>query len=270
MHLGIHPCCEKIGSGFGTALKTLSLFPWIRGQREDFAASLYWFPVIGLVLGTILYGITVLLRHLPIMIWPEGAAVIIIIIEALVTRGLHMDGLADWADSFGGFKQREKRLEIMKDASLGAFGVLALILALMAKWVAYTRLFESGAMVWVLALFALSRDMMVDLITRLPYARKGEGMASPFVGHGKVRHRNVSHGIALVICLFFGPLGILFFAFGLIAVRLLGMHFRGAHGGITGDLLGAANEMVGTSLLVVCAVWGKGIVYYTGWQWILH
>jgi adenosylcobinamide-GDP ribazoletransferase len=140
----------------------------------------------------------------------------------------------------------------------------------MVKWVTYTRLFESGAMVWVLVLFALSRDMMVDLITRLPYAGKGEGMASPFVGHGKVRHRNVSHGIALALCLFFGPVGALVFVLGLMEIRLLCMHFRRTYGGITGDLLGAANEMVGISLLVVCAAWGKGIVYYTGWQWILH
>jgi adenosylcobinamide-GDP ribazoletransferase len=256
-------------NGLGTALRTLTLISWPGKEGEELSTSLPWFPVVGLFLGLILFGIGSTLTLLCFQ-WLAGAALLMVGVEVWLTRGLHMDGLADWADSIGGFHVREKRLAIMKDVSLGAFGVLALILALMAKWVAFERLLSSGSAIWLLPILIISRDMMVDLITTLPYAREGEGMARPFVKGASSKHRIASHVISIVICLLFGPIGLAFFGIGVLVTLLFKGRCRKRFGGITGDLLGTANEMVEICLLLICALPGKSILNYTGWAWVFN
>jgi adenosylcobinamide-GDP ribazoletransferase len=257
-------------NGLGTALRTLTLISWPGKQRENLSSSLPWFPVVGLFLGLILYGIGHAWTQLLPSQWMSGAALFAVGVEVWLTRGLHLDGLADWADSIGGFQEREKRLAIMKDASLGTFGVLALVLALMAKWVAFERILSTGSFIWLLPVFALSRGMMVDLITTLPYAREGEGMARAFVKGASPKHRLASHLISLGICLPFGPIGLVFFGIAGFMTLLFKGRCRKRFEGITGDLLGTANEMVEISLLMVCAFPGKGILNYTGWAWVFN
>lgn len=255
--------------GFGTALKTLTLIPWPSKEREDFAASLPWFPVVGLLLGIILYGIGFLWDILPLPRWPEAIALLMVAVEIWLTRGLHLDGLADWADSMGSFQGKEKRLSIMKDSSLGAFGGLALIVALMAKWIALERLFASGSTIWLLAIFVISRDVMVELMTTLPYARIGEGTAKPFVDQASKKQRVVSHFISLLLCAPLGPLALILLGVGFLETRIFRIRCRDRFGGITGDLLGTANEMVEISLLLMCALPGRNILFYTGWGWLV-
>ena len=261
---------ESLIKGLGTALRTLTLIPWPWEESKDFSSSLPWFPVVGLLLGLIIYAIGLPWNSLPLLRWPAGIALLMVVTETWLTKGLHLDGLADWADSIGGFLQREKRLAIMKDTSLGAFGALALIIALSAKWIALERLFISDSTLWVLAIFVISRDMMVELITTLPYARVGEGMAKAFINRASLKHRVISHTISLLLCIPFGPLGLVLFAVGLLETSLFGVRCRHRFGGITGDLLGTANEMVEVSLLMICALPGKSILSYTGWSWIIN
>lgn len=223
---------------------------------------------MGLTLGLIFYAIARVWIWIPFREWWAGAALLILVCDVWLTRGLHLDGLADWADSIGGFRQREKRLAIMRDANVGAFGVLALIVALMAKWVALERLLASGAFIWFLVIFSLSRNMMVELITTLPYAREEEGMARGFVKGATPKHRFVSHIISLALCLFFGPVGLIFFVLAGVVTWLFRKICRTQFGGITGDLLGTANEMVEICLLIVCAWPGEKMHYYTGWAWV--
>jgi adenosylcobinamide-GDP ribazoletransferase len=253
--------------GLGTALKTLTLFPWPKRESEDFGSSLIWFPVIGLLLGLILYGINLLWGLLPFTPWPGGIALLLLAMDIYLTRGLHLDGLADWADSIGGFFQRDKRLLIMKDTSLGTFGVLALLVALLAKWLAFERLISCGSVIWLLIIFTLSRSMMVELMTTLPYARAEEGMGQPFVAQASTRHRVLSHIVSIVFCIPFGPFAFLLFCLGWLETKLFGIRCRHEFGGITGDLLGTANEMVEITLLMICALLGASLLSYTGWGW---
>jgi adenosylcobinamide-GDP ribazoletransferase len=256
--------------GLGTALRTLTAIPWRGRESEDFAASLPWFPVIGLVLGGILYGLSLPWKLLPLSPWPAGTAVLLAAADVCLTRGLHLDGLADWADSIGGLFQREKRLAIMKDTSLGAFGVLALVLALLAKWIAFERLISCGTVVWLIPAFIISRDMMVELLTTLKYARTGEGMGRPFVMQASTRQRVLSHVAAVALCVPFGPFFLFLLCLGWIETRLFGSRCRHAFGGITGDLLGTANEMVEITLLMTCAFLGDSLSSYTGWGWLFE
>jgi adenosylcobinamide-GDP ribazoletransferase len=255
--------------GLGGALTTLTAIPWPGAEDKDLSDSLPWFPLVGLVIGLILYAIGRTWGLLPFMQWPAGAALVMIGVAVWLTRGLHLDGLADWADSAGGLLDRETRLAIMRDVQVGTFGILALIVALTAKWLALARLFSSGSLIWVVAVFMLSRGMMAELLTTLPYARTGEGMAKPFVRGASQRHRISSHVLSLVFCLVYGPLGAALFCLAGIIAWLFRRYCRHRYGGITGDLLGAANEMVEVILLMVCAVPGEAIINYTGWTWIL-
>jgi adenosylcobinamide-GDP ribazoletransferase len=256
-------------SGLGGALTTLTAIPWPGAEGKDLSDSLPWFPVIGLGIGLILYALGRIWNLLFFTQWPAGAALVMVVVAIWATRGLHLDGLADWADSTGGLLNREARLAIMKDVRLGTFGILALIIALTAKWLALARLFSSGSLILVVAVFTLSRGVMAELIATLPYARKGDGMAEPFVKGASQRHRISSHVFSFGFCLLYGPLGAaLYVLAGLIAWLFRG-YCRHRYGGITGDLLGAANEMVEVGLLWICAVPGEMILNYAGWTWVL-
>lgn len=254
--------------GLSAAFKTLTVIPFPGKESADLARSLPWFPVVGFVLGGITYGIGHVLMSLPFFGWEAGAALFMVGAEIFLTRGLHLDGLADWADSIGGFRQKEKRLEIMKDMKMGAFGVLALILALMAKWVAFERCLVSGSAVWIPAIFALSRGMLVELSTTIPYARTEDGMAKPFVSGSSSSHRAISHLLCAGFCLLFGPVGVGFFVLAWLITLFWGFRCRYSFGGVTGDLLGAANEIIEISLLWICVLAGTSLASHTGWGWV--
>jgi len=255
--------------GFVSAIRTLTSFPVTGREGEEIASSIPWFPVVGLALGLILFGIGHVCTLFPFGRWDAGGALLMVGAGIWLTRGLHLDGLADWADSIGGYYDRDKRLAIMKDVYLGAFGVLALILVLTAKWIAFERLLSSGTLIWIPVVFVISRGMMAELITTLPYARKiDQGMAGPFIEGASGRHRLISLFLSLVFTLPFGPLGPVFFGLAALMTWLFKRRCRYRFGGITGDLLGTANEMVEVSLLFICALPGKSILCYTGWTWL--
>jgi adenosylcobinamide-GDP ribazoletransferase len=165
----------------------------------------------------------------------------------------------------GAYQKRESRLSIMKDSHIGSFAVLAIVVVLLAKWVALNRLLSSGTILWLVPVLIISRGMMVELITTLPYARSGEGMARPFVEGASGRKRMWTHFISLCLCACFGPAGLALYGMGWLISRTFGIFFSRGFGGITGDLLGATNEMLEAILLTICALPGGLIVSYAHW-----
>jgi adenosylcobinamide-GDP ribazoletransferase len=192
-----------------------------------------------------------------------------LVADSLLTRGLHLDGFADCIDAVGGAWDRERRLAIMKDTHLGAFGAIALVLLLLAKWIAMTRLVSSGTAVWVILVLVVSRTMQVDLAVRLPYARPERGTGHPFVTGAAPWHLAVAATAAVGIALGgYGPLGLGVLGVGVGITRLFGAWCRSRLGGITGDLLGAGNELVELCLLFLLAAPGPRLFPYSGWTWI--
>ena len=131
--------------GLVTAIRTLTSLPCPGREADKMTSALPWFPVVGLLLGGLLYGVSACTQWLTRGLWPEASAIVVLICAALFTGGLHLDGLADWADGFWGGRTKEKTLAIMKDSAVGSFGAVALICALLAKWVCLTRLLADGA-----------------------------------------------------------------------------------------------------------------------------
>ncbi len=105
-----------------------------------------------------------------------GAAAILLGLTVIITRGLHLDGLADTADGLGGGSTPEERLRIMKDSRVGAFGVISLILVLLMKFAFFLAWAQIG-MAGVLLLYpVVSRWGMVLLAFLSPYARPEGGL----------------------------------------------------------------------------------------------
>ncbi len=239
-------------NGLITALRTLTVLPVPGRESDDFASSLPWFPVVGLFLGVILALPGQLWIHL-VGGWTAGGAVLLLVGMIFLTRGLHMDGLADWADALGGRPDRETRLAIMKDSGLGAFGTLALIMDLLAKWAVLERILTFGSP-WILLLpLIVSRTMMTELAAILPYARNGKGTGEPFVHGSSTRRRLTALLSGLLLSMAWGTAGLTVFTAGWVATRLFAVHCNKVFGGVTGDLLGALNEILETGLLFVCA-----------------
>ena len=248
-----------------TAIRTLTIIPLPGRDCERLSSCLLWFPWVGLILGGILYGFGILWCGLLGKAWFSGGGALLLAAGVILTRGLHLDGLADWVDAVGADKSPSKRLSIMKDPHLGTFGVLALILVLILKWTALTRLLSSGSLIWIVPIFVIPRDLMVELMTTMPYARPGGGTARPFLEGVSQQQRIWSHCMTLGVCLFFGPAGIALLVLGWIVTVFLRTCFKKSFGGITGDLLGATNELVETALLMACALPGEKLLALTGW-----
>jgi adenosylcobinamide-GDP ribazoletransferase len=252
------------------AIRTLTIIPLPGRNPERLASALPWFPVVGALLGLLLWAAVLLLGLLPAA--PDNGPVIAAMLLAgscFLTRGLHLDGLADFADGFGGGRHRDRTLEIMKDSHVGAFGVIALIVVLIAKWSAFMVLLDCRMVSWTIAAMAASRAVQVHLAVRLPYARAEGGTAEPFVREASAASLPVAWMLAaalpVIAC---GPLGFWLAPPGLLLATLLGLWFRARVGGATGDLLGAAGELTETALLVSAALGGRLLAAFTGWTWL--
>ncbi len=241
--------------GIVTAFRTLTILPIPGVDARSPASALYWFPAVGLVIGCMQFGAAAAASFLCLDRWPELAALAAVGTGVLLTRGFHLDGLSDWADSFGSIADRDRMLAIMKDSRVGVFGVLALTLQLLSKWILITQFMEMNAPGWLIAAGIISRAMQVEMASSAPYARPEGGLGLAFVSGSNRRHRIT----ALVFSLFitvcsFGAAGLAVFLAGLVVCRMMVRSSRRRLGGVTGDLLGACSEWVETAVLLTAAL----------------
>ncbi|MBZ4660051.1 MAG: cobS [Desulfacinum sp.] len=233
--------------GFRTALAFLSRLSLPGGKStplrpEDLARSFAHFAAIGLVLGCLQGAAAAAMTpFLPASL----AAVWVLVLGTWLTRGLHLDGLADVADGVGGGFDRQKRLAIMKDSRVGAFGVLAVGLALLLKAAALAHLLEAGRLAPLLIVPSVSRCAMVWCAFASPYARSEGGLGKPFVDHVGRKELAWSTATAALAALgLSGFRGLPILLAAMVVILGLRSLSRRWLGGITGDVLGAANEAV--------------------------
>ena len=198
-------------------------------------------------------------------VFPEflSAAILLASLVA-VTRGLHLDGFMDTCDGLFGGYTRQRRLEIMRDSQVGAFGIAGAVSLLLLKYGALVSLLglaEPG-MEWGLLLFPMvSRWAMVVALRAFPYARS-EGLGSPFHQGSANWPTALAAAAAVIAAVLLGGIG----GAGLLAgatilAWLLGRVMVGRLGGLTGDTYGAINEVVeAAALLAVVAMLPHGWV----------
>lgn len=253
--------------GFVTAIRTLTILPCPGRDANSFRSALPWFPLVGLILGLLAITPALLATHVATWLWPEATAALTLILGVMLTRGLHLDGLADCVDGFGGGRRnREKILAIMKDPHAGAFGQLALILTLLLQWVILKQLIVLGALPWILYAFVLSRTVQVYLAVRFPYARAEGGTAAPFIRDATHRDFITALFVCSGLLLFAGnAITPMFFTLAaiLLAAEAMGRWCQKRIGGITGDILGAGSVLAENAVLLagtaIAPILSKGI-----------
>ena len=221
-----------------------------RGPR-NISHSRAFYPAIGLMIGLVLVGV----EEGSSRVFSEPlTAAFLVAVMIVVTRGLHLDGLMDVFDGvFGGFTP-ERRLEIMRDSRVGAFGVIGAIAVLLLKYGALVSLLmlPQPGKEWALFLFpTLSRWTMVVLLGAFPYVRT-QGLGSPFHGTGIKIATTIAGISALAASVLLGGFAGLGLFFGATVVAwLMGWAIAKTLGGLTGDAYGATNEIIETVVLIV-------------------
>jgi len=225
-----------------TALQFLTILPVRTSsgfEPNDLGRSTAWFPLAGLSIGSLLlladYGLSPLFpRHL--------TDALLIVLLALLSGGLHLDGLADVCDGMAARGGKERFLAVMKDSRVGAVGVVGLVAGLGLKYAALLAL--PAAIKWqALLLFpALARFAMVLVMAGAKSARSN-GLGAAFLS-GIGRNQLLLAGLTVLpLCWLTvgirGLVALLLAALWAMAVRL---HFTRRLGGITGDIVGFSGE----------------------------
>lgn len=240
-------------------------WPWERDAHAmpDFARTVWAIPVAGAIIGAVAaaVGAGALALGLPDLI----AACLTIATLVIITGCFHEDGLADCADGLWGGMTPERRLEIMKDSRIGAYGGAALILSLGLRIFALTELFRllEGSAVWfVIAIAAASRTLAL-MPTQVLEPATAHGLGAKAQKAGEL-----AYGIALflAITLLATVAGAHDLLIGLVvtanAVALVLWYViataRAKIRGFTGDLLGASQQLIEITLLL-------GLVAAAGW-----
>lgn len=219
-----------------------------------------WFPMIGLALGAVGYGLVKAMETLPLRhSQPLLLATIVVAVWALLTRFLHFDGLADVADGFWGSHDPARRLEIMSDSHTGAFGATALVLATLLEVAALAAVLAAPRELPLLLVPALSRfSATAGCWLGTPARAGGLGrsvMARPTV-IGALPAVAVLAVVAVGLWLGFGVAGAVLFAFGLVVALGVPHALAGRFGGVTGDVLGASVLLTEAIVFVAIALVG--------------
>lgn len=213
--------------------------------------SALFFPAVGLLIGGAEAGAAwLLLRRLPDAI----AATLVVALGVLLTGALHLDGLADTTDGFGGGKDREHALAIMRDHAVGAYGAAAVVLSLVLKILILGTLTIMGTpgLLWIVLAPALGRWAPVLLGRALPYARAGEGLGRAVTGAatGPLELTGATATALSAAWLLAGWNGAIAAGLGAAVTLGFGLLCRRKIGGVTGDTLGASVELVELVVLV--------------------
>jgi len=238
----------RLAAGFLTILPVL---PRAAVAPEALTASFGWFPLVGFALGAILAAENLLLTPL---FGDALAAVVLVLTLTVLTGAVHVDALADTADALGAGSDRRRALEIMRDSWIGSFGTVAIFFFLALEIVALATMGEARRTLALWLAPGLARCAMVAVGWRIEYLR-AEGAGTLLVGPGGDRNLALAGTLAALAAL---PIlswrVLLAYVVGAALAAVLRAAYRRWLGGVTGDLLGAAGELVELAVLLVLAV----------------
>lgn len=241
-----------------TAFRTLTIIPVPGKETDEFPLSIMGFPLVGLFLGGVIWPFASVAQFWTAPVFPIFV-LLALVLDSLLTGALHLDGLGDCADAFPGKKDRQRILEILKDSRMGTFGVCALVFDLLLKFLLWSFWFEQPQISIIIISLVLSRTMQGCLLVTMPNARK-DGIASAFAGNHSLRHKILAGIILSVVSALtalFSPTwvtgALLLMSAGFVTL-LWALYCRKKIGGITGDCLGALNELVEVAVLLSAVI----------------
>ncbi|MFF5841149.1 adenosylcobinamide-GDP ribazoletransferase [Streptomyces massasporeus] len=251
--------------GLRFAFGTLTVIPVrvTRWDREAARGGMLCAPLAGLAVGTAAAGLGLVLLFLGA--GAPLAAVATVAVPAVLTRGLHLDGLADTADGLGSGKRAEDALRIMKQSDIGPFGVITLVLVLLAQVAALAQAYDAswarGACAAVVSATLARLALTLAARAGVPAARP-EGLGAAVAGVVPLRGAAVAAvavaGAAAAAGALFGPYDVirvvLAVVLSLAAAEALLRHCTRRFGGVTGDVFGGLAETAATTALVVLSL----------------
>lgn len=213
-------------------------------------------PLAGLLLG--LAAVLILWLLVAAGAQPLLAGLLVVGLLALLTRGMHVDGLADTVDGLGCYGAPERALAVMKDSTTGPFAVVGLIVVLGAQAASLAALATEGRWVAVVLAVAAGRAAFGWCCRLGVDAARPDGMGALVADSQPLWVGPVWAGVLAAAGIsvdltrpWLGPLAIIVAAG---AVAALSWHTARRFGGLTGDVLGAASEVATTVVLVVCSL----------------
>jgi adenosylcobinamide-GDP ribazoletransferase len=246
---------RELANSFLVATQFLTRIPVVpinEFSADGLAKSAMFFPVVGLMVGA---GGVLLRSILTTRVNQSAVIAVILIYLAGVTGGLHEDALADAADGFGGGWERERVLEIMRDSRIGSFGAIAITLALLSKFVFLTSLPFQQFTGYFLAGQVLSRWTALPLAFFLPPARAGDGQGSRIAHEIGPNALVVGTVVAVgIVAVFLRWRAVLVLGVAIGVAALTGLYYKRRIGGLTGDCLGATNQITELAVYFVGVV----------------
>ncbi|MFF5956860.1 adenosylcobinamide-GDP ribazoletransferase [Streptomyces luteogriseus] len=251
--------------GLRFAFGTLTVIPVrvTRWDREAARGGMLCAPLAGLAVGAAAAGLGLVLLLLGA--GAPLAAVATVAVPAVLTRGLHLDGLADTADGLGSGKPAEDALRIMKQSDIGPFGVITLVLVLLAQVAALAQAYDAswarGACAAVVSATLARLTLTLAARAGVPAARP-EGLGAAVAGVVPPRRAAVAAvavaGGAAAAGALLGPYDtvrtVLAVLLSLAAAEALLRHCTRRFGGVTGDVFGGLAETAATTALVVLSL----------------
>lgn len=208
-------------------------------DRKNLTKATFYFPFIGMLIGAI----AAIIYYVFSFINNDMAALCTVLSLVVTTGGLHMDGLSDTADGFFSSRPKEKILDIMKDSRVGAFGVIAIVMDLLFKYVVIKSMDKNMAMVYIILSSGISRSMVAMFFSFGKSPRKG-GMGDMLINKDSKKYFIVSAIIFILIGAFIAKYNFLVVILTVIIFSLLFMRYSyKIIGGVTGDVFGANAEL---------------------------
>ena len=228
-----------------------------------FVQGMKWMPLVGLLAALPAAGAFFLADR---FLGREIAAIVAVILLILLTGGLHLDGIADTADGLFSYRSRERMLEIMRDSTLGANGVIAIVLTVLLKYIFLSQMPHDGALLAVLMTPVLGRCALTWHSAVADYARDERGIGDYgnqtglpqalaatalslllIAGVLVLGHFSLRQAVVVATTLHLPPI--------LLAI-LFAAYLKRRLGGITGDTIGATIELAEiATLLNVLVIW---------------
>lgn len=229
-------------------------------DESDFNRGGGYFTLVGLIIGIILYGASIiLLRYVNYYLL---SAIILVALNVLITGGIHLDGLADSFDGLYSYRDKDRILEIMKDSRVGTNGVLAIIFDIILRVALMSIILEYFDPKLIILMPVFGRLGIVLASRFSKYAREN-GMGGFFIGNISIMDLFFNL-LVLVIAVFIviSFESLIFFPYSIKYLILLIIpfiyirHCNKIIGGMTGDTLGCLCEIMEISFLMLCIIWG--------------
>jgi adenosylcobinamide-GDP ribazoletransferase len=209
-----------------------------------------YFPLVGALLGVLAGGVFVVMAAITTQMLAAVAAVAVM---AVLTGGLHLDGVADSADGLFGRGDRVQRLETMRDPRIGSYGAIALIVVLVGDVAALAALTPAAAIVALVVAGALSRWAMLWVVAFVPYVRES-GLGVAVRGSNRVFDLVLGSALAIIACLLDWRRALVAVLLVALAALVVSGVAKRRIGGATGDIYGATTELCQLAALVAFAV----------------